>query len=155
MQKSPKKKQHHLYQQICFDMFTEKPTKTSKFIDGRSEIDLHHAASSSIAHNRWPAAPPPTELFGPEIIIATTSSETDSAAALTLLANVNQKSMNGLNENNDNNVLSNIEQQQQRSDSIDQHIIMSDIGIVGDLSCLKNGFHPAPDVANADIKYMR
>lgn len=145
-------------QHICFDVFTEKATKTSEFIDGQSEIDLHHAPSSSIAHNRWPVAIPTTKLSGPEIIIATATSETDSAAALSLLANVNQKSMNGLNENNDNNVLSDVErhqQQQQRSDSIDRHIIMSDIGIVGDLSCLKNGFHPASDVANADIKYMR
>lgn len=27
--------------------------------------------------------------------------------------------------------------------------------VVGDLSCLKNGFHPAPRVLNADIKYLR
>ena len=25
----------------------------------------------------------------------------------------------------------------------------------GDLSCMKNGFEPAPHISNADIKYIR
>lgn len=27
--------------------------------------------------------------------------------------------------------------------------------LMGDLSCMKNGFQPAPVVSNADIKYLR
>lgn len=143
-------------------MFAEKPIKPSEYIDDKSEINLNHAEA------------PPTPPSSPTILKAkagsfiaqtkqsvstTISSDIESVTddALTLLENINQKSIiNGLDENNDN-ILLNVEQQE-RFDSIDQqqqHIIMSDVGVVGDLSCLKNGFHPAPDVRNADIKYMR
>lgn len=37
-----------------------------------------------------------------------------------------------------------------RTDDVKQSPI-----IVGDLSCLKDKFRPAPTVANADIKYLR
>lgn len=69
-----------------------------------------------------------------------------SMMALALLENANQKSIMGLADNIDNNILS------------DTEILTRNRTVVvvdGDLSCLKNGFRPAPDVQNADIKYIR
>lgn len=58
---------------------------------------------------------------------------------ITSMDDANQKSIKGLVDNATENV---------RSD-------VTEFMLVGDLSCLDNGFIPAPDVPNADIKYIR
>lgn len=58
--------------------------------------------------------------------------------------NVNQQSIITLENKNSNN-----ETRPGRSGTDETSLV------VGDLSCLKNGFHPAPVVLNANIKYLR
>lgn len=74
-----------------------------------------------------------------------------AAAAVIQWENVNQNSIIGLDDNNKTGKV-----------QVPPSVLLDDGDdddesqlVVGDLSCLKNGFHPAPRVLNADIKYLR
>lgn len=77
----------------------------------------------------------------PEIVVLTPVQV--PVLSLIEMENANQKSIIGLDDNNKTRDV-------QMLSLLDESMLS-----VGDLSCLEDGFKPAPGVLNADIKYLR
>lgn len=138
--------------QVADEVSSATPAQRNSNGSRRSSIDGPIDAASA---DQAPPPPPPTRNHSDATMrtwrqrsrsTVANDSTTTAGAAAAAVANVAQ-------------LLSNATATAAAADAAIEYLHTDDVKqspiIVGDLSCLKDKFRPAPTVANADIKYLR